>query len=312
MSASTTFDALLNVFWLRPETALWRELDIRAMRSFVFHGPSLDIGCGDGIFSFIRAGGRFSPEFDAFRSMSGLDRYFDHVDVFDAYDAKLSPTVTVTPSYRIDFAFDHKAALLSKAGTLGLYGALKQGDANRTLPFEDESFESVFSNILYWLNEPQEALKEIRRILRPGGRVCLMLPNETFPEYSFYNQLCVKTGDPRWAFLEKLDRGRLEVNQRQALPRSKWEAMFARAGLAVVSHKAHLSKTVVLGWDIGLRPLFPVLHRMAESVAPDKLPEIKQEWVATLRQFLEPIADMDDDLSPESEPAFNCYILEKR
>jgi len=312
MITSTTFDALLNVFWLRPETALWRELDIRAMRSFVFRGPSLDIGCGDGIFSFIRAGGRFSPDFDAFRSLSGLDRYFDNVDVFDAYDAELLPAVVAPPSYRIDFAFDHKANLLSKAAQLGLYGTLKQGDANRALPFEDESLESVFSNILYWLDEPQEALNEIRRILRPGGQACLMLPNETFPEFSFYNQLCVKPGDSKWAFLERLDRGRLEVNQRQAIPRRVWEAMFGRAGLAVVSHKAHLSKTVVLGWDIGLRPLFPVLHRMAQAVGPDKLPDIKREWVATLRQFLEPIADMDDTLSQGAEPAFNCYILEKR
>jgi len=309
---TTTFDALLNVFWLRPETALWRELDIRAMRTFEFRGPSLDIGCGDGIFSFIRSGGRFSDTFDAFRSMSGLDKYFENVDVFDACNPAVHPVVTVAPSYRIDVAFDHKANLLAKAGQLGLYGALKQGDGNRALPFEDERFSSVFSNILYWLDRPQDALHEIHRILRPGGQACLMLPSETFPEFSFYNQLCVKPGDAKWAFLDKLDRGRLEVNKRQALPRSAWEAMFAKAGLRIAFHKAHLSRTVVLGWDIGLRPLFPVLHRMAEAVPAAQLGEIKQEWIATLRQFLEPIADMDDELAKDATPAFNCYIVEKR
>lgn len=30
------FYQLLNVYWLRPETALWRELGIRAMSSFSF------------------------------------------------------------------------------------------------------------------------------------------------------------------------------------------------------------------------------------------------------------------------------------
>src|SRR4051812_24848809 len=114
MTTSSTFEALLNVFWLRPETALWRELDARAMQSFAFKGPSLDIGCGDGIFSFIRSGGRFSPEFDAFRAMSGLDKYFDNVDVFDAFDARVSPAVVQTPTYPIDVGFDHKANLLSK------------------------------------------------------------------------------------------------------------------------------------------------------------------------------------------------------
>lgn len=312
MTTSTTFDALLNVFWLRPETALWRELDIRAMQEFSLKSPALDIGCGDGIFAFVRSGGRFSPEFDAFRAMSGLDKFFENVDVFDAFDAKVSPAVTSVPTYRISCGFDHKANLLSKAGQLGLYDTLKEGDANQKLPFEDASFMSIFSNIVYWLDDPQAVLKEIGRILRPGGQACLMLPNQTLPEFSFYNQLYVKTGDKKWAFLEKLDRGRFSDNIRQARSRSAWEAMFKQAGLAVAAHKAHLSKTVVQTWDIGLRPLFPVLHRMAGAVSPEKLPEIKREWVAIMRQFLEPLADMDDSLSTGTEPAFNCYILEKR
>ncbi|MGO6903974.1 methyltransferase type 11, partial [Rhizobium ruizarguesonis] len=62
--ASENFNQLLNVFWLRPETALWRYLDIEAMRDFQFIGRSLDFGCGDGLFSFIRAGGEFDPLFD--------------------------------------------------------------------------------------------------------------------------------------------------------------------------------------------------------------------------------------------------------
>jgi SAM-dependent methyltransferase len=243
--------------------------------------------------------------------MSGLDKFFDNVDVFDAFDNRVSPAVTHVPRYRINCGFDHKANLLNKAGQLGLYDSLTQGDANQKLPFPDESFNSVFSNIVYWLDEPQAVLKEIGRILRPGGQVCLMLPNQTFPEYSFYNQLYIKTGDKKWAFLEKLDRGRFSDNIRQSRSRSAWEAMFNLAGLRVAMHKSHLSKVVVQTWDIGLRPMFPVLHRMAGAISSDQLPEIKREWITTLRQFLEPLADMDDDLSKGTEPAFHCYILEK-
>lgn len=39
--------------------------------------------------------------------------------------------------------------------------------------------------------------------------------------------------------------------------------------------------------------------------------DIKNEWIATLRQFLEPLIDMDGSLSQGQEPAFHCYILEK-
>jgi SAM-dependent methyltransferase len=309
--ASTTFDAMLNAFWLRPETALWREIDIRAMRPFTVRSPSLDLGCGDGIFSFIRAGGRFEESFDAFRAMAHLDEFFDNADVFDAFDESLHPAVARRPEYTFDVAFDHKENLLRKAGTLGLYRELKVGDANARLPFEDDRFNSLFSNIVYWLDDPGAAIAEIGRILKPGGEACLMLPNRTLPDFSFYNQLYVKSGDPRWAFLEKLDRGRFGDNIRQARSSTEWEAMVAAAGLRVSHHAAHLSKTTIQLWDIGLRPLFPVLRRMTDLVPSHELAAIKREWVATLRQFLQPIADMDDRLGQGAEPAFHCYILTK-
>lgn len=50
----------LNAYWLRPETALWRTLDVESMKGFEFAAPSLDLGCGDGTFSFIRGGGEYT------------------------------------------------------------------------------------------------------------------------------------------------------------------------------------------------------------------------------------------------------------
>ena len=66
LPTTTYLEELLSVFWLRPETALWRSIDIETMKDFEFFAPSLDLGCGDSIFSFIRAGGRFDITFDAF------------------------------------------------------------------------------------------------------------------------------------------------------------------------------------------------------------------------------------------------------
>jgi SAM-dependent methyltransferase len=311
VSNSKTFEQLLNVFWLRPETAMWREIDIRAMQTFEVHSPSLDLGCGDGIFSFIRAGGEFSNKFDAFRSMASLDEFFNNVDVFDSYDDSVSPNVVQKPNYNIDCGFDYKDNLLKKSGRLGLYKELKQGDANKALPFADESFNSIFSNIIYWLDDPKAVLKEIERILMPDGKVCLMLPNKTLPEFSFYNELYMKTGDQSWAFLENLDRGRFADNIRQARSSDTWEDMFQDAGLTVLKHNTHLSKVAIQIWDVGLRPLFPVLRKMIDAIESEKLPDIKQEWINTVRQFLEPIVKMDERLVQDAEHAFHCYILEK-
>ena len=307
----STFDQLLNAFWLRPETALWRELDIAAMKNFHFESPSLDLGCGDGIFSFIRAGGCFSQEFDAFHSVSDLNKFFENVDVFDSFEPKVMPTLTREPRYKIDCAFDQKEKLLNKARTLKLYKKYVLGNANKPLPFPNASFRSLFSNIVYWLDDPAAVIEEIARVLKPGGQACLMLPNTTFKDFSLFNQLYVKTGDPDWSFLAKLDRGRFEDNIRQAKAAESWESLFSSAGLHVKMHKQHLSKTIIQVWDIGLRPLFPVLRKMADSLKPNHLGAIKSEWISTIKSFLEPLSRMDDRLRQGKDPAFHCYILEK-
>jgi len=310
---NTSLVQLLNVYWLRPEIALWRELDIRAMSQFEFTSPSCDIGCGDGMFSFLRAGGSVSNQFDAFRVISNLDKFFENVDIYDAYEKNDDSSIVIAPpGYQIDVAFDHKENLLKKAMWLNLYSEFKVGDANQSLPFPNESFNSLFSNIVYWLDNPELVMKEIARILRPGGRGCFMLPNRSLPDFSFYNQLYLKTGEKKWRFLEKLDRGRFSDNIRQARSGGEWELLFRNANLQVVNHKTYLSKTAIQIWDIGLRPLSPLLKKMADSISSRNYADIKSEWIDTIRLFIEPIIDMDDELGQGAEPAFHCYILEKK
>ena len=311
INLNSYFEQLLSVYWLRPETALWRSIDIVAMKDFEFRTPSLDLGCGDSIFSFIRAGGRFDITFDAFQSIGNLDSFFDKVDIFDSYDQPLSPIIRKTSDYRINYAFDHKENLLKKAKTLGLHDNFIVGDANKRLPFEDNFFNSIFSNIVYWLDDPEVTFKEIARILKPKGRCCVMLPNNTFPEFSFYFSLYIKNKDNNFQFLEKLDRGRISDNIKHAKSSEEWLEIIGKTGLKVVSHKKHLSKATIQIWDIGLRPLFPLLYKMVKNLDKDKIVEIKKEWIETFKLFLEPIVKLDSGLNPDVEPAFHCLIVEK-
>jgi SAM-dependent methyltransferase len=55
---------------------------------------------------------------------------------------------------------------------------VKQCDATR-LPFDDDSFDAVVANhMLYHLDDPDAALVEFARVLRPGGRVFIALNGE--------------------------------------------------------------------------------------------------------------------------------------
>lgn len=303
---------LLNVFWLRPETAMWRACDIQAMASFKFTSPSLDLGCGDGIFSFVRAGGCLGEDFDAFRSTKDLDKFFENADVFDHYHDKIRPPILSKPNYQIDVGFDHKRALLSKAEELGLYSELRMGDGNGALPFADKSFRSVFSNIVYWLNDPAFALGEIRRVLTTDGQACLLLPDNTLPDFSFYNRYYKHSGDERFGFLDLLDRGRLSDNIKHSKSDKEWRALFEAAGLSVASHVQHLSGPIVQIWDVGLRPLFPVLKKMTDKIEPSELIPLKREWIEICDSFVAPLVALDADFAARSASTFHCYTLERR
>lgn len=75
---------------------------------------------------------------------------------------------------------DHSADMLRVAGEVNADAIaagrleLRQGDAHQ-LPFADETFTcGAMTGVLGFLNRPVTAMQELRRVLRPGGRLIVM------------------------------------------------------------------------------------------------------------------------------------------
>jgi ubiquinone/menaquinone biosynthesis C-methylase UbiE len=106
----------------------------------------LDVGCGQGIdlARYARAGA----------NVTGIDLTLRHVEL----------------------ARGHLAAS-------GLSGTVVQGDAER-LPFPDDSFDRASSNgVLHHTPNIEAALREIRRVLRPGGEARIIVYNRSSLHY---------------------------------------------------------------------------------------------------------------------------------
>ncbi|MFQ5807073.1 MAG: methyltransferase domain-containing protein, partial [Phycisphaerae bacterium] len=196
----------LNVYWLRPENAFWTVLRSLAWRCVPVTSPSLDLSCGDGVFSFIHAGGEFGPSFDVFQAVGRLDRVTrDHADMFDQVPADgYAPEVACRPAWNIDVGTDLKPSLLSKADALSFYGALVQHDNNDALPFCDGEFRTVYCNSAKWVRNIEGFLSQIARVTRPDGTVTLHVKLDTIQQYTlapFRAQLGERV-------LEIIDRGR--------------------------------------------------------------------------------------------------------
>ncbi len=63
---------------------------------------------------------------------------------------------------------------------------LKLGDA-AALPYPDDSFDKVFAaNVIYFWRDPLAYLREVRRVLKPGGRLALyLIAKEDMAKFKF-------------------------------------------------------------------------------------------------------------------------------
>jgi demethylmenaquinone methyltransferase/2-methoxy-6-polyprenyl-1,4-benzoquinol methylase len=79
--------------------------------------------------------------------------------------------------YGLDQSADQLEKAYAKFGTRGPV-RFHRGDAER-LPFADDSFDVVWSSgsIEYWPN-PVDALRELRRVTKPGGQVLVVGPDD--------------------------------------------------------------------------------------------------------------------------------------
>ena len=173
-------EAHLNVAWLRPESAFWDAIASAVISRYSINSPSLDLGCGNGIFSFITAGGRFSLDYDWYIN-TDTERFGKNNDIYDAYLSDSSKKAIIKrPLYNFDVGFDVKINLLRQVMALGFYADTVAGNAVSEFCFKDETFKTVFSNILYWINNPRRSLKKIFNILQSGGEAILCVPDKKF------------------------------------------------------------------------------------------------------------------------------------
>lgn len=316
----------LQAYWLRPENALWMTLRSKALSRVPLAGPCMDVSCGDGVFMFLHCGGVLDPDFDVFTSVGDVPCGMSKTgsaggilpvgsragspchtveDMFDHLSDGYRPAILSPPAQRIDQGTDNKPSMIAKARQLSLYKSLVEHDNNEALPFADEAFQTIYCNAAYWVSEIDRFLAELWRITKRQGDVVLQVKLSSLRDYTLAAHRQV-LGD---RLLDILERGRTACWPTLA-DRSTWEARFARAGFVIKEARPFVTKTHAHIWDIGLRPIAPMLVKMTSALTPSTRSTIKREWVDLFREILDPFCSEDLDLfDSTADPAEIQYVL---
>ena len=296
------FETHLNVSWLRPDNVSWETTASYLVKKQGISRPALDMGCGNGIFSFITAGGEFGVDFDWYIQVQVDEQA--RTDIYDAAPTDLAHSVARMPDYRIDVGLDFKQNLLDQSALLGFYERCVPHNANDPLPFEDGEFATIFSNILYWLDEPVKVLREIRRVLSDDGRAILCVPDPTF--YTLCESYRWRELDSDW--LRLLNGGRDQCI-RWTATESEFRGMSSEAGLSVDYHQRYLRRRTLQLWDLGLRSVSRPLIKMVNNLNRDQRAEFKREWMNAARPLVKAL--QKEEMGPGNDGGFHFFVLRK-
>ncbi len=287
---------LLVPMWLRPERALWDAHYLEALGRLLpgtLPAPSLELGCTDGVPTFVLLGGEFEDAFDDYDAVDtelgarGLD-YFDR-----ATPEEGDRRIARRPDRTFDVGVSWRSTQISRARRLDLYRSLHEVDHGGPLPMcGDGQFRTVLATNLFWESDVQleASLAEIGRVLHPGGALLTILPDADQASHLLLERL--RRGGEAWA--ARIDRGIADNSRRQARPLADWVAFLRSHGLEIRHHERFLPSTVSLVYQLGLRPMFPVLidmYRRLRAASPEGLLDLKRHWMATVFDLLSPLCD---------------------
>ena len=288
----------LEANWLKPFDAVWDAAVASILSEASMPEPSLDVGCGDGLFMLIASGGRLRLAYD---------RYTDTSDT----RMPLSSMVTEPSLTPFTIGLDVKAGLVDKARRTGAYRQMVVGDG-QALPFHDQTFASIFSNTLYWLPDWRRGLQEMRRVVRDDGRVVLVVPNRGIGEHlrSYHRARRYQQGGRHLAaaFFDSVDRGRFQTLTRLTGDLDAWRRRMTDVGFRVCTSVSVLHPGVVTRWDFGTRPCLRLLILMSRWLQAVRLKSVvKRLVVSALERPLWPW--VEQSTAPPGTSTYSLWVL---
>lgn len=160
--------------------------------------------------------------------------------------------------------------------------------AGEALPFENDSFDLILSHeVLEHVQDDRQAIQEMVRVLRPGGRAVIFVPNRGYPfeTHGIYWRGSYRFGNiPLVNYLPRRLRNRLAPHVRVYSARDL-ERLFE--GLPVV----YIKRTIIFGAYDNIIARFPTAGKLLRAVlqwlerTPLKIFGLSHFWIIEKQAF---------------------------
>ena len=298
----------LNWFWLRPESAILLALRGAAYYDTLkfFDKNSLDVSCGDGVFSFIACGGEISQNYDMYQSLNLNEVRKGDFDTYDYFDNDYKVDITKKPDFVFEYGSDWKENLIKKYKKLNFYKNLLLHNNNKKLPFSDRQFNYIYSNATYWVENFEFHINDLIRILNTKGYLVLEMKTTDIKKFSSFNYAKDIMGKN---YCEIIDAGRLSTWRGLKTMEELKDVIDNQNQLKIIKKEPLYGDIMAYIWDIGLRPLFNPLVKLANNSSSEIRKEVKEEWCNIIFNLF---AEFVENYSvKENECIEWIYVLQK-
>lgn len=283
------------MYWLKPFDAVNDAANAWALRQFEWVAPVLEIGAGDGAFSFVMHGGEFRFSDDRYDQADAARAD----DMFDVYRESGRMAVACRPAMSYLAAVDLKWSHLLKARDGGGYDFLVQSRP-APLPFAAGSFSTVFLYFPHGLVERgevlryEEVLPEIRRVLVPHGTLVMIAVNRRVSDYFVCARLARFCERRNWtrpaAYFRRLDAGRAAEIGSAGRSIEEWRTLLEAAGFSIVDAWSQVGPLAWRLYDWQTRPILRTLVRLNGHLRRTGLKRLAKggwvyAWLPVLRLF---------------------------
>lgn len=271
----------LNIYFLKPFDAVNDTLTSAILRQMDWQEEYLEVGSGDGMFSFIMHGGSFPLSIDRYlltdTKISG--------DIYDYHKENVLKTKNQPSKPKLTCCFDAKESHLRKVREIG-YAKYSSIVSYEKLPVRDCGQQFIFCYTPHGLKDHGDAIREIARVLDHGGRLIILVYDKSFTQDFVTYRIGRSMKGSIGRYFRNLDSGRYDEITAMSRSKPEWKALFDDCGLLVENMESGLSGLAWRVYDIQTRPILKPLIDIFGLLPTYLRTPLKCIWMIILYPFL--------------------------